>query len=252
MAKKINSNKTVKNQSIHPWRLCPPGRHWVREHSMHIPPSNKNPGGSTTIRHAHCANNPSGKDQLYPDEIQEMALKNFSQVKEKPCPLDLGFQGSGTQYDDLIAGWTKYWNDVLSPQEPLSSNIVKALIASESGFDSKMLANKKNSNSARGLMQILNSTRKTLGDEKGELHDHFLTVTKDELNDPSVNICAGIRWLFQKQRLASSYLGREASWEEAVMNYKGKLKSKPDDAEANKQKKIFKKYLDALVRCGTP
>jgi hypothetical protein len=250
MAKKVIHKKTDdKNQRIHSWRLCPYGRHWVREHSMHTPPSNKNPGGSTTIRHAHCANNPSGKDQLYPDEIQEMAQKNFSQVKERPCPLDLGFKRAGTQYDDLIAGWTIYWNDVLSPREPLSPNIVKALIASESGFNSQLLAKKENSNSARGLMQILNSTRKTLGDEKGELRDHFLTVTKDELNDPSVNICAGIRWLFQKQELASSHLGRESSWEEAVMNYKGKLKSKPSDIDANKQKKIFKKYLDALVKC---
>ncbi len=98
-------------------------------------------------------------------------------------------------------------------------------------------------------MQILNSTRKNLGDEKGELKDHFLTVTKNELNDPNINICAGIRWLFQKQVLASSYLGREASWEEAVMNYKGKLKSKPDDLEAIKQKKIFQKYYDRLEKC---
>jgi len=69
------------------------------------------------------------------------------------------------------------------------------------------------------------------------------------LNDPGTNICAGIRWLFQKQKLASSFLGREASWEEAVMNYKGKLKTKPDNPETMKQKKIFNKYLDALVKC---
>ena len=82
-------------KSIHPWRLCSPGRHWVREHSLHTPPSKKNPGGSTTIRHAHCANNPSGKDQLYPDEIQEMAQENFSKVKVKPCPFDLEFKEGG-------------------------------------------------------------------------------------------------------------------------------------------------------------
>lgn len=250
MAKKIQSKKAAAvEKNIHPWRLCSYGRHWVREHSMHTPPSKKNPGGSTTIRHAHCANNPSGKDQLYHDEIQEIAGKSFIHVNEKPCPLDLGFKGKGAEYDDFIAGWTKYWNDILTPVEPLRSNVVKALIASESGFNPEMLANKKNSNSARGLMQILNSTRKMLGDERGELHDHFLTVSKNELNDPNTNICAGIRWLFQKQKLASSYLGRNASWEEAVLNYKGKLKSKPNDVEANKQKKIFKKYLDSLVKC---
>ncbi len=178
-----------------------------------------------------------------------MTQQSFKNLKDNPCSSDLGFKAKGTQFDVFIAGWTRYWNEVLAPKIPLDPNIVKALIASESGFSSNMLADKKNSNSARGLMQILNSTRKTLGDEKGELQDHFLTVTKEDLNDPSVNICAGIRWLFQKQKLASSYLGREASWVEAVMNYKGKLKSKPGDIETAKQRKIFETYLEKLVKC---
>lgn len=247
--KKIVKKAKGPNQNVHPWRICPPGRHWVREHIMHTPSSKKYPGGSTTIRHAHCADNPSGKDQLYLDEIQEIASQNFAKVKNRPCSLDLGFKGKGSKYDEMIAGWTKYWNDVLKPKEPLSPNVVKALIASESGFTADMLVNKKNSNSARGLMQILNATRKTLADENGELQDHLLNFTKDDLNDPNANICAGIRWLFQKQKLASSYLGREATWEEAVMNYKGKLKVKSADSEAKKQKNIFKKYLDALEKC---
>lgn len=97
-----------------------------------------------TTRRGHCAHNPTGKDQLYPDEILEMAKQNFPKVKEKPCPIDLGFENKGDQYDDFIAGWTKYWNDVFSPKTPLDPNVVKALIASESGFNPKMLANKKN------------------------------------------------------------------------------------------------------------
>ncbi len=234
---------------LHPWRLCPSGQHWVSTHPMRIPPSKDHPNGYTTLRHGHCAKNPTGKDQLYPDEIKEMTIHAFDDLEPMPCKIDLGFKQNGTKYDDLIAGWTRYWNEVLEPQIPLNPNIVKALIASESGFDPEMLANKKNSNSARGLMQLLNSTRKTLGDEKGELKDHFITATKSDLNDPSTNICAGIRWLFQKQKLASLYLGRNASWEEAVMNYKGKLKSKTDDPEAIKQKNIFNKYLNKLARC---
>lgn len=257
--KKIQKKSFTQNQPAmpqvaapHPWRLCPAGEHWVMTHPMRVPPSKSHPTGSITTRRGHCAKNPTGKDQLYPDEISEITQQSFKDLKIKPCPSDLGFKIKGTQFDDLIAGWTKYWNEVLKPKEPLNPNIVKALIASESGFNPEMLANKKNSNSARGLMQILNSTRKTLGDEKGELQDHFLTVTKNELNDPSVNICAGIRWLFQKQKLASSYLSREASWQEAIMNYKGKLKSKTGDAEAAKQKNIFKKYLDKLEKCEKP
>ncbi|MBK7890109.1 MAG: lytic transglycosylase domain-containing protein [Bdellovibrionales bacterium] len=242
--KKIGEPKIV-----HSWRLCPAGEHWVRTHPLKTPASKNNPAGGLTTRRGHCAFNPTGKDQLYPDEIQEMAEQNFLKVKEKPCSINLKFKNKGDQYDDFIAGWTRYWNDVFKPKTRLAPNIVKALIASESGFNPTMLADKKNSNSARGLMQILNSTRRNLGDESGELKNHFLTVTKNDLNDPNVNICAGIRWLFQKQLLASSYLGREASWEEAVMNYKGKLKSKTDDAEAIKQKKIFQKYFDLLEKC---
>ncbi len=65
-------------------------------------------------------------------------------------------------------------------------------------------------------MQLTNSTRKILGNEKGELKDHFVTVSRENLNDPSINICAGIRWLFNKRKLTSSRIGREATWEESV------------------------------------
>lgn len=251
MAKKTNPKKTIaKNQNIHPWRLCASGRHWVREHIMHTPPSKKNPGGSTTIRHAHCANNSSGKDQLYPDEIQEMAQRNFSKVEEKPCPFDSEFKEKGSQYDDLIAGWTKYWNDVLKPDTSLEPNMVKSLIATESGYNPKILANKKDQNSARGLMQVTNKSRKILGDEKGELKDHYLTLTREELYDPSNNICAGIRWLFRKREIASSLLKRTATWEEAIYEFKGGRTV--STKEAKKLMDRFDKKLEELSKCGKP
>ncbi|MBI3556557.1 MAG: lytic transglycosylase domain-containing protein [Deltaproteobacteria bacterium] len=211
-----NGNKTGKT---HPWRLCPTGEHAVRTHALHAPPSRRHPTGFTTTRHFHCARNPSGKDQIYPVEMQEIANEQFSKLKNKPCPLSLRFR-NGAKYDDLIAGWVQYWNDVIGDKDPLSSNVVKALIASESGFRPKLLADKKNANSARGLTQILNDTRKILGDESGELKDHYVSVTREELNDPNVNICAGVRWLFQKRSLASGKLGRPATWEETIAHTK--------------------------------
>lgn len=220
----------------------------MREHSLHTSPSKKNPGGITTIRHAHCANNPSGKDQLYPDEIQEMVLKNFSKVKEKPCPFDVEFKQKGSYYNDLIAGWTQYWNDVLKLNPPLEPNVVKALIATESGYNHKILANKKDQNSARGLMQLTNDTRKILGHEKGELKDHYLTLTRDELNDPSNNICAGIRWLFRKREIASSLLGRTATWAEAIFEFKG-IRT-VSEKEAKKLMDRFNKKLEELSKCA--
>lgn len=249
--KKVSKVKSKKSkgepQFAHPWRLCPSGEHWRRAHPLSIPPSKKNPSGSMTIRQGHCVLNPTGKDQLYPDEIHELAEQNFSKVTEKPCPIDLGFKNQGDQYDQLIAGWTKYWNDVLKPKIPLTPNLVKALIASESGFDPKVLANKKDRNSARGLMQITNDTRKILGDEKGELKDYYLTLTKEDLNDPSVNICAGIRWLFRKQAIASSLLKRPATWEESVAEFKGARTA--TKARASVLMKRFNEKLEELKKC---
>ncbi len=77
--------------------------------------------------------------------------------------------------DNFIAGWTKYWNEVIQPQIQLDPKFVKDLIASEASFDPNILANPKDSNSARGLMQLTNSTRKILADEKGELKDWLHT-----------------------------------------------------------------------------
>jgi hypothetical protein len=234
--------------SVHRWRTCPYGEHWVRTHPLHVPPSKRHPAGVITTRREHCARNPSGKDELYPDEIQEIANQHFSDLKDRPCPLPSKFGSQGSKYDDLIAGWTQYWNEILKPDVNLDPNLVKTLIASESGFDPKKLANKKNSNSARGLTQVTNNTRKLLGGAKGGLTDHLITVTKAELNDPSVNICAGVRWLFEKRRLASSHLKKPASWIDTVWEYKGtKLASKK---EAEKIKKIFNKFYEEFQKCG--
>jgi hypothetical protein len=245
---KTKSIGTKKEQpSVHPWRICPYGEHWVRTHPLRIRPSQTFPEGHETTRHEHCARNPSGKDQLYPDEIREISSKHFSDLKNKPCPLPFEFGTQGSKYDDLIAGWVQYWNDILKPDTPLDPNLIKALVASESSFDPDKLANPKNSNSARGLTQILNATRKLLGGDHGGLKDHLITVTKADLNDPSVNICSGVRWLFEKRRLASARLKRTASWIDAIWEYKGtKLVSQK---EAEKIKNIFNKFYEGYQQC---
>lgn len=248
MAKKTIKEKTPKlNKSKpHDWRLCSYGEHWVTTHPMHIPPIKKNPAGALTTRQGHCARNPSGKDQMYPDEIKAISERQFKELGEKPCPIQWDFE-NGSEYDDLIAGWTQYWNDVLQPEILLEPNLVKALIASESGFRPEVLAKKSNKKSARGLMQITNVARKALGNEKGEIKDHYLTLSIEELNDPSNNICAGIRWLFQKQKLASGHLGHNADWIETIKDYKG-LKIRSAE-KSSKFINIFNKYLEDLNKC---
>lgn len=249
LQQKKQMSSTQPTPPIHPWRICPYGEHWVKTHPLHVPPSKSHPEGSITIRQEHCARNPSGKDQLYSEEIQEIANQNFSNVKNKPFSIDLGYPNMGSNYDDLIAGWVQYWSDILKPDEPLDPNLVKALIASESRFEPTLLANKKNSNSARGLTQITNDTRKILDGYNGDLKDHLITLTKEELNEPNANICAGVRWLFEKERLASVHLKRTASWIETAWEYKGVKRAKTKK-EAEKIKKIFSDFYEELQRCG--
>ncbi len=254
MAKKKKSSPKKKKKPlpgppvpVHPWRVCPYGEHWVETHPEHIQPSGRHPSGSVTTRHGHCAANPSGKNQLYPEESREISRQHFSVLAIKPCPIPLEFP-NGAEYDDLIAGWVQYWNKVLKPTETLEPNIVKALIATESSFKPKRLADKKNQNSARGLMQVTNDTRKILENNRGEVKDHYISATREELNDPTVNICAGVRWLFHKRDLLSSKLKRQATWLETIKKYKGT--SKVSKKREGKIIDKFQKRYEALQKCG--
>lgn len=211
-------------KKAHPWRRCPMGKHFVKEHSIHIPPSKKNPNGSVTIRHAHCATNRSHKDELSYDEIQYITDTYFSHLQGLPStPIILIKEyPKANDYDLQIRGWTKYWNEVFQPDDPLNPNFVKALILTESGFDidPKIKLNKN----AHGLMQILTETLHYLSDTKGELKNYLICLTKQQLLDPTSNICAGIRWLFRKKETAASKLRHKATWLNAIEDYKGYIK----------------------------
>ncbi len=242
------SKKSNKNQVLS--KPCPIGSHWVRAHSLTVPPSKKNPTGVTT-RRAHCARNPaSSKVGFTSRDIKKIASSDKFQSKNKPCALKSKIDESN-EFNDLIAGWTEYWNDIFKPNTPLDPNFVKALIKSESTFKSLLLADPKNPGSARGLMQVTDGTRVILGNRKGEIKDYYFDLSREDLNDPSTNISAGIRWLFYKRERASAKLGRVASWEEAVAEYKSltkKLKSKTksirDRAQGMMSKftKFYKRY----------
>jgi hypothetical protein len=148
-------------------------------------------------------------DQLYTEEMGNMAREFFPGLEGPPSSNTLGFDDEGSRgdaFDGLIRGWTKYWNDILKPNELLNSNLVKALIASESGFNPKADTKKKGDGRARGLMQITDGTLKILEDEKGELKDHFVNLDEVNAYDPNLNIAAGIRWLFHKKNFATNRL----------------------------------------------
>ncbi len=233
---------------VHPWRVCPYGQHQVKTHALHEPPSKKKSAGSISTRHFHCANNPSGKDELRPYEIQQIATLHFSALKNRPCPLPLKWSDRGNLYDYLIAGWVQYWNEVLKPDEPLDPNLVKGLIASESNFLPSVLADPTKSNSARGLMQVTNLTRKLLSGDHQDLKDHYIMVTKSDLNDPNINICAGVRWLFEKRRLSSHDLKRPATWVEAVWAYKD-ISDASSPAKKKQMIAAFGEFYEELKKC---
>jgi hypothetical protein len=217
---------------VHPWRLCPVGEHWVRVHEMRVAVSDAHPDGKT-IRRTGCRNNPvRGKkksviqDYLHPDEIQLIAEERFSDLTGPPASGKLSEFGNSDKYDDLIRGWAKYWNEVLQPADPLDPDLVKALIASESGFRIDPEPRSAGAGGeALGLMQLTEQTVKALGNPEGELKGkHLVKISKAEARDANIAICAGIRWLFYKRQRASVRLKREATWMEGVAEYKSYLK----------------------------
>jgi hypothetical protein len=72
-------------------------------------------------------------------------------------------------------------------------------------------------------------------------------LTAKDVEDPSIATAAAVRWLFHKRELASSYLKRRATWEEAVANYKSYLKKKRPFRE-QVEMGVFNKYLEDLKR----
>jgi hypothetical protein len=226
MTKKKTTKKTPRKrnhpiiQKAHRWRICPLGHYYRKAHPR------VNPSGSISNVRGHCATNPSGKDQLYFDELAEMSqTKEFLNANPAPTPNPFDFGEKANNYDHLIAGWTKYWNEVLGPQENLDPDLVKALMASESSFRENLRVKAGKHNFANGLMQVTDQSLIALRDEDGEIKDQYITITKKEALDPDANICAGVRWLFQKQKLASGKLGRNASWEETIGEYKSAIQS---------------------------
>lgn len=206
------------NKKVHPWRRCEMSMHFVREHNIQVKPSEDHPDGTVLVR-AHCARNHSGKDELSHDEIQYITETYFPSLSGAPTSNALPFENSD-KYDNEIRGWTRYWNDIFNDKPSLDPNMVKALIATESGFRLDPPENRK----AHGLMQILGSTHRYLQDPRGELANHLVCVSATELLEPSSNICAGVRWLFTKQGLTAYKLNRSPSWVEVIADYKGLLK----------------------------
>jgi hypothetical protein len=138
-------------EKVHPWRLCPRNQFHRRKHSQ----GSYTKGNGTHVsgsRHPiECVKDKTGKDQLYAEEIQIIAELHFGSITALPTDHILSMYSNEAAFDAFIAGWTKYWNDVLKCAEPLEDNFVKALIASESGFNPKAWNGKRGKNEPVGL-----------------------------------------------------------------------------------------------------
>lgn len=232
------------DKEVHAWRACPYGQHWVVRHDR-LPE-----GRQLQDIDGHCRKNPSGKDRLDGDEIAYLSFLTDFQTAE---PLPKAYPGKdkiqlANNFDQLIAGWCRYWNDVLKPDIPIDPSFVKALMESESSFNPNATAkNKKSIGPARGLIQITEQTWRILKDRKGELKDHYIDIRKEELFDPSKNICASIRWLFRKREILQKRLARSPTWVETIAEYKGlgpdlKRKEKESLKVMNDFLKFYGKY----------
>ncbi|OYZ11027.1 MAG: hypothetical protein B7Y39_19780 [Bdellovibrio sp. 28-41-41] len=190
----------------------------VHEHAMHVPVSEKNPSG-TTLRDQHTR-------RLKGTYLDLTEMENIFKTYDKkniiyPTQKKLAHRDSD-KYDEVIAIWCDYFNKKFNTNPPLEPNVVKALIASESEFKVDPPRNPK----ATGIAQITAETLKALQDPKGEVKDFlFKDIRKKDLKNPNTAIPMAIRWLSRKKRLAEGKLGRAATAEEIILEYKGLLKS---------------------------
>jgi soluble lytic murein transglycosylase-like protein len=213
----------------------------VHTHPMHIPPSKKHPSGGMTIRHQHPRRIYTSYDS---NELRQIAKKYDINKTPKPTPNDLGFS-NGNKFDKIIAIWVDYFNKTFPPSPPfapLDPDVIKALIASESGFNPSSQNQK-----AKGIAQITPETLKALQNPNGELKDHlFKDILQKDLNDPEIAIPLATRWIFQKKYLVEQKLKRAATNEEIIMAYKGILNSRSELKES--ELKAFKRIYNEIKK----
>ncbi len=207
----------------HPWRKCQPGYHW--RSSSHVDAHlREGDQVKTHYRKGSCVKNPSGRDVMYEDELHRIAGLHFQKLKSNVSKNNLG-SNRENEFNSLIVGWTQYWNDVFKPTVPLDPDLVKALVMTESSFRPKKNNRLNEKRTAYGLMQIMTQTMKYLGGYRKELRNHLLQIDLKDINDPVLNIAAGVRWLFRKKEITDARArkkGVKATWLEAIMEYKGR------------------------------
>ncbi len=219
----------------HPWRICPLGENLVREHVRHTK-------YKVAEVSSYCRKNKSKKEILTSLEIKEIYERNKIKTKNFPS---LSKKTRENKFDDIIALWTQFWNEVLKPSEPLDPNWVKTLIYTESSFDENSLNKNDPKNPAKGLMQITKATHKIITNSRGELKDVCFDTDEKENYDPNISVSMGVRWLFRKKELLKSRIKREPTWEETIWEYKGIYNDESKVAGSIKNK--VREYYEEII-----
>jgi hypothetical protein len=101
----IDTNlSNIQDKKAHPWRICPIGKHYVKEHLIHTVPSKSHPDGMTVTCHEHCASNQSSKDELSHYEIQYIDNTYFSNLQ--------------ATWEEAIIEYKGYWDEVEAGEDP--------------------------------------------------------------------------------------------------------------------------------------
>jgi hypothetical protein len=188
-----------------PSEMCPPGYHIVKGHERICK------SGTTTWVDAHIRKNKGRiKSGLLIENIY--FLYWTSKTKFLPLASILGFNQKGGEYDSAVQFWLDYWKSQgIKFPDDFDPLMIKALIALESSFNPNAKS-KDPKSTASGLMQVTDQALRVLSGfpnakEWIEARDHLVHVTKEEKNDPIVNIALGIRLLGHKySQIPKGYL----------------------------------------------
>lgn len=208
----------------------------VRTHPRKVRPTIKNPQG-VTIVDRHLRRLPG----TYLDEKEIYKIVNGYSLKKikYPSKNKLKYENEYA-YDQLIAIWADYFTKLFNLDQLIDLNMIKALIASESGFKPSA-----DNGIAYGIAQITKQTLKIIQDPNGEVKDFIFTdIRQKDLKNPDIAIPMAVRWLAHKQRMAERRLKRNVTSEEIILEYKGLTKSKTDYAAT--ALKNYRKYYAIL------
>lgn len=170
--------------------MCPPGYHIVKGHYR------KTKDGKTWVdKHQRKNRNKSKKMTYFPENLLYLFWSNTK--KYKLLKSIKGFKGFH-EIDSVIQFWLEYWASKFKQIPKIDPLLIKAIIAKESSFNPKADPKVAHS-SAYGLMQIVDKSRAALsGRIESSVTMEYIVVTREDLEDPVINIAVGTRWLIVK------------------------------------------------------